>query len=94
MSYASRWESAPATRREATPAELVRLKESLRSVPPAVRAKLEPLVDDALEQAKFRGRAMAVARDGLERLRLELELMRFDLDATRREREDLKKRVG
>jgi hypothetical protein len=94
MSYASRWESAPAARGETIPAELIRLKESLRSVPPAVRAKLEPLVDDALEQAKFRGRAMAVARDGLERLKLELELARFDLEVTRREREDLKRRVG
>jgi nitric oxide reductase activation protein len=77
--------------RDDLPAELVELWERVQSQPDEVRAELEPLVADAVEQARFRGRVMTVARDALERLKLDLEMARFDLDATRREREDLRR---
>lgn len=73
------------------PVELVELRERLRTQPYAVRAELEPLVEDILEQARFRGRVLTVARDALEQFRLDLEMARFDLDATRRERERLRR---
>src|SRR5581483_3643985 len=82
-------QAAPA--RNDLPAELVELWERVQSQPAEVRAELEPLVADAVEQARFRGRVMTVARDALERLKLDLEMARFDLDATRREREDLRR---
>jgi hypothetical protein len=55
-----------------------------------VRAELEPLLDEVLEHASFRSRVMTAARDALERLQLDLDLALFDLDATRRERENLR----
>lgn len=73
------------------PAELVALKDRIRALPAEVRAELEPVVDEALEQARFRSRVLTVARDALERLRHDLELTRFDLDATKREREQLRR---
>ena len=78
---------------EPVPVELIELKERLQSQPSAVRADLEPLVDDALENAKFRGRAMTLARDALERFRLDLTMLEFDLEVTRREREALRERL-
>ena len=69
------------------PVELVELKERLLTQPAGIRAELEPLVDDALEDARFRQQAMLLARDALERFRLDLALLEFDLEATRRERE-------
>ena len=69
------------------PVELVELKERLLSQPAEIRAELEPLVDDALEDARFRRQAMLLARDALEKFRFDLALLEFDLEATRRERE-------
>jgi hypothetical protein len=73
--------------------ELVALRRRVQAQPAAVRAELEPMVDEALEEARFRGHVLTVARDALERLRLDLELTRFDLEATRREREWLRERL-
>ena len=73
------------------PAELLALRARIRALPDDVRAELEPMADDACEQAKFRGRALSLAREALEQFRLELAAAKFDLDATRREREGLRR---
>ncbi len=72
------------------PPELVELKERIAAQSADIRAELEPLVEDAMEHARFRGRAMGLARDALERFRLDLAMLEFDLEATRREREALR----
>ena len=74
-----------------TPPELLALLERVRALPNEVRSALEPAVGDALEQAVYRGRVLTLAREALERFRLDLELTRFDLEATRRERERLRR---
>jgi hypothetical protein len=69
------------------PTELVALKERIADQPPRVRAELEPLIDEVLEHAVFRDRVMLIAREALERFRLDLAWLRFDLEVTRRQRE-------
>lgn len=69
------------------PVELMELKERLLSQPARIRQELEPLVDEAIEDARFRRQAMLLARDALAQFRLDLTLLRFDLEVTRRERE-------
>ncbi len=73
------------------PPELLELKQRILAQPPGVRAELEPLVDDAMEDARFRRRVMLLARDALARFRLDLAAREFDLEVTRREREALKR---
>jgi hypothetical protein len=68
------------------PTELVALKGRIADQPAKVRAELEPLIDEVLEHAMFRSRVMLIARDALERLRVDMAALRFDLEATRRER--------
>ncbi len=75
------------------PAELLALRAKIRALPDDVRADLEPLAEDACEQAKFRGRALSLAREALEQFRLELSAARFDLDITRREREGFRRLI-
>ena len=71
---------------EQVPTELRELKERIQVQPASVRAELEPLIDEVMEHALFRGRVMMIARDALQRFRVDLASVRFDLDATRRER--------
>jgi hypothetical protein len=92
MSHTSCWTKP--TPGESVPTELVELRERVRSLPDAVREELEPVVEEVLEHARFRGRVLTVARGALEQLRLDLELARFDLDATRRECEEFRRRLG
>lgn len=75
--------------RDSAPTELVELKERVAEQPARVRRELEPLIDELMEHAYFRSRVIAIARDALERLRMDLAVTRFDLEATRRERDAL-----
>ena len=75
------------------PAELTALRDRIRALPAEARSELEPLMEDVLEHAVFRSRVLAIAKEGLERYRLELAATRFDLEATRRERETLREMV-
>ncbi len=78
----------------AVPAELARLRQRIDSLPSELRSELAPMADEAMEEASFRGRVLSIAREGLERYRLDLTIARFDLDATKREREALRARLG
>ena len=51
-----------------------------------MRQELEPLIDEVMEHAVFRSRVMLIARDALQRFRVEMAAMQFDLDVTKRER--------
>ncbi len=79
-------ESAPA----GAPVELLMLKERIAGQSAGVRRELEPLIDEAMEHAQFRAQVMWVAREALQRYRLDLARTRFDLEATRRERDLLR----
>ena len=68
------------------PSELVALKERIQIQPAAVRDELEPLIDEVMEHAVFRSRVMLIARDALQRFRVEMASIRFDLDVSKRER--------
>jgi hypothetical protein len=69
------------------PSEMVALKERIADQPAPVRAELEPLIDEVLEHAMFRSRIMLIAREALQRFRVDMAAMQFDLEVTRRERD-------
>ncbi len=73
-----------AERSEPFPTELTVLKERIAGQPPKVRAELEPLIDEVLEHALFRSRVMLIAREALQRYRVDLAATRFDLECTKR----------
>lgn len=75
------------------PSELIELRACIQAQPAAVRAELEPLIDGVLEHARFRQKVMAIAREALQRFKLDLAMAEFDLQATRQEREQLKRKL-
>jgi hypothetical protein len=85
MSWTREEAGVPASSAE-FPTELVTLKERIQGQSASVRAQLEPLIDEVLEHAMFRSRVMLIAREALERFRLDVANLRFDLEVTRRER--------
>lgn len=70
------------------PADLLALRDRLDGLPDAWREELEPFVERALEEARFRGRTLDLARDALASLRVELAAARHQLEASRREAVD------
>jgi hypothetical protein len=82
--------SSSVTVEAAVPTELNALSARLAELPAEIAEELRPAVEEAIEQARFRGRILDVAKEALERLRLELELTKFDLELTRKERDGLK----
>jgi hypothetical protein len=83
MSFATCRPSPP------VPPELLALRERIGGQPTEVREALGPLIEEAVEDAYFRQQVLTLARESLERFRLDLELAKFDLSVTRRERETL-----
>ena len=65
---------------ETLPPELLELRERVLAQSWEVRAELGPLVEEAMEHARFRDRVLNVARGALEQFKLDLEMARFDLD--------------
>jgi len=68
------------------PNELVALRERIRDQPEDVRTELEPLLDEVLEHTVFRNRVMLIAKEALQRFRLDLAALQFELEATKHER--------
>ena len=92
MSAATANTMKPST--DGIPPELARLRERIGDLPSRYRDALGPAAEEAVEQALFRGRVLTLAREGLERYRLDLAIARFDLDATKREQEALRRKLA
>ena len=79
---------SPALTQEQVPADLLRLSESIHLLPEPYAAQLAPLVDAVMESTKRRRRILTLVQDALSQLRLDMKYLMFDLEATRRERDE------
>lgn len=73
---------------EQVPADLQKLAIALHSIPEEYASQLAPLVDAVLESTKRRRRILTLVQDALGQLRLDMKYLVFDLEATRRERDE------
>jgi hypothetical protein len=80
-------ESSAATQ-DLAPADLMRLADAIHSLPEQYAVQLAPLVDAVVESTKRRRRILTLVQDALSQLRLDMKYLMFDLEATRRERDD------
>jgi len=73
---------------EQIPADLQKLAIALHNMPDVYAAQLAPLIDAVVESTKRRRRILTLVQDALGQLRLDMKYLMFDLEATRRERDD------
>jgi hypothetical protein len=79
---------------EELPNDLLDLIQAVGELPAATRDRLEPLLGRVVESTKRRRRIMNLVQDALAQLRLDMKYLLFDLEATRRERDDYKAKLN
>jgi hypothetical protein len=75
------------------PVELAELAAAVAALPPDARSRIEPLVSRVVEITGRRRRILSLVQDALSQLRLDMKYLVFDLEATRRERDDYRRQV-
>lgn len=75
------------------PAELCDLIAIVRQLPAESRRVLEPALSRVVESTRRRRRILTMVQDALSQLRLDMKYLIFDLEATRRERDDYRRQL-
>jgi hypothetical protein len=76
-------------RKDDMPPELVELRSHLDRLPSHLRDKVMPLCDKLGHFSRLQGRLVRIAQDAVDQLQLDIKYLLFDLEATRRERDEL-----
>jgi len=85
--------SRTASTADQLPADFVRLQAAIAALPGPYRESIEPLLDRVTESTKRRRRILTLVQDALAQLRLDMKYLMFDLEATRRERDDYRQKL-
>ncbi len=75
------------------PHDIAELQALLKQMPEDIRVRIAPTFDRVMEGTKRRRRILGLVQDALSQLRLDLKYLMFDLEATRRERDEFKRQV-
>jgi argininosuccinate lyase len=70
------------------PADLQRLVTVIHALPDAYSRELIPALERVVESTRRRRRILTLVQDALSQLRLDMKYLMFDLEATRRERDE------
>jgi len=73
------------------PAEVTDLAAAVAELPEPIQAKIKPYVDRVVESTRRRRRILSLVQDALSQLRLDMKYLMFDLEATRRERDEYRR---
>lgn len=90
MNQASRIAASSA---EDLPTDLVELTSVVDSLPPELKQRISPLLVRVIESTRRRRRILNLVQDALSQLRLDMKYLLFDLEATRRERDDYRRQL-
>jgi hypothetical protein len=75
------------------PAEIAHLASAVNELPKETREKIGPYMDKVIDSTKRRRRILGLVQDALSQLRLDMKYLMFDLEATRRERDDYRRQL-
>jgi hypothetical protein len=74
------------------PADVQELAHAIEALPVEHRLRVESALNRVLESTKRRRRILNLVQDALSQLRLDMKYLMFDLEATRRERDEFKRK--
>ncbi len=75
------------------PREILELAEALEALPEEYRQTVSPLLGRVIDSNLRRRRILALVQDALGQLRLDMKYLAFDLEATRRERDEFRRKL-
>ena len=80
-------------RRNTVPPELAELRARVEALPPRWRRELLPLCDRLATMVGHQDRLVSAAQQAVDDLQLDHKYLQFDLEATRRECDDLRQQL-
>ena len=81
-------------RQEFVSKDFADLGTAVAALPVEFRAQLEPLLERVVENSTRRRRILSLVQDALGQLRLDMKYLMFDLEATRRERDEYRQKLA
>ena len=82
------------TKRDEVPTDLLELTEAIDALPVEHRIKLLPALRRVTESSVRRRLILTLVQEALGQLRLDMKYLVFDLEATRRERDELNEKLA
>jgi cell division protein FtsB len=76
-------------RQDQGPKELADLSKQLEQLPFHLRQRLLPLCERLQHYTRLHSRLLRIAQEAVDQLQLDVKYLQFDLEATRRERDEL-----
>ncbi len=75
------------------PRELVDMAKAIAALPESQQKDFECIYGRVVESVKRRRRILALVQEALAQLRLDIKYLMFDLEVTRKERDELRERL-
>ncbi len=75
------------------PREVLDLTDAVRTLPSEYRQVIEPFLTRVIDSNRRRRRILLLVQDALSQLRLDMKYLTFDLEATRRERDEYRRKL-
>lgn len=76
------------------PAELIEMQEAIDGLSTESKLLLQPLFQRVLESTNRRRKILQMVQESIGQLRLDMKYLVFDLEATRRERDELQRQAS
>ncbi len=75
------------------PKEVIDLAKQIAALPKEYQANMEVSYNRVVDSIRRRRRILTLVQEALSQLRLDIKYLMFDLDMTRKERDELKERL-
>ena len=80
-------------RKDQIPSELIELRKEVEQLPLHLRQRLLPLCERLYHYSRLHSRLLRIAQEAVDQLQLDAKYLQFDLEATRRERDELAREI-